>query len=144
MCLGCTICRVIAEMALEGKCAVNVLVTQSSPTLCDPMDCNLPGSSVHGTLQARTLEWGTSPFSRESFLTQGLNRKSCIAGRFCTVLATWETGGRWPSLKWSNRVTKQLKKQSNNKNKIPKVGIKIQSFYNIFPEMHIFQQQKQY
>ena len=32
------------------------LVAQSCPTLCDPMDCNLPGSSVHGLLQARILE----------------------------------------------------------------------------------------
>ena len=36
---------------------VKVLVTQLCPTLCDPMDCNLPGSSVHGILQARILEW---------------------------------------------------------------------------------------
>ena len=34
-------------------------VTQSCPTLCDPMDCSLPGSSVHGILQARILEWVT-------------------------------------------------------------------------------------
>ena len=33
-------------------------VAQSSPTLCDPMDCSLPGSSVHGIFQARRLEWG--------------------------------------------------------------------------------------
>ena len=32
-------------------------VTQSCPTLCDPMDCSLPGSSVHGIFQARVLEW---------------------------------------------------------------------------------------
>ena len=36
---------------------VKVLVTQSCLILCDPMDCHLPGSSVHGTLQARILEW---------------------------------------------------------------------------------------
>ena len=36
---------------------VCVLVTQSCPTLCDLMDCSLPGSSVHGILQARILEW---------------------------------------------------------------------------------------
>ena len=36
---------------------VKVLVTQSCPTLCDPMDCSLPGSSVHGIFQARVLEW---------------------------------------------------------------------------------------
>ena len=41
-----------------------VLVSQSCPTLCDPMDCNLPGSSVHGILQARMLEWVAVPFSR--------------------------------------------------------------------------------
>ena len=32
-------------------------VTQSCPTLCDPMDCSLPGSSIHGIPQARVLEW---------------------------------------------------------------------------------------
>ena len=45
---------------------VKVLVTQSCPTLCDCIDCGLPGSSVHGILQARILEWGAIPFSRES------------------------------------------------------------------------------
>ena len=38
-------------------------VTQSCLTLCDPMDCSLPGSSVHGILQARILEWVAIPFS---------------------------------------------------------------------------------
>ena len=38
-------------------------VTQSCPTLCDPMDCSLPGYSVHEVLQARILEWVTIPFS---------------------------------------------------------------------------------
>jgi len=36
-------------------------VTQSYPTLSDPMDCSLPGSSVHGIFQARVLEWGSHP-----------------------------------------------------------------------------------
>ena len=39
---------------------------QSYLTLCDPMDCSPPGSSVHGILQARILEWVTMPFSKES------------------------------------------------------------------------------
>ena len=43
-------------------------VTQSCPTLCDPMDC-----TVHGILQARILEWVAFPFSRGFFPTQGLN-----------------------------------------------------------------------
>ena len=38
-------------------------VTQSFPTLSDPMDCSLPGSSVHGSFQARVLEWGAMAFS---------------------------------------------------------------------------------
>jgi len=36
-------------------------VTQSCPTLSDPIDCSLPGSSIHGIFQARVLEWGASP-----------------------------------------------------------------------------------
>ena len=45
---------------------LKVLVAQSCPTLCDPMDCDPPGSSVHGILQARILEWLAVPFSRGS------------------------------------------------------------------------------
>src|SRR5574337_92375 len=40
-------------------------VAQSCPTLSDPMDCSLPGSSVHGIFQARVLEWGAIAFSEE-------------------------------------------------------------------------------
>ena len=40
-------------------------VAQSCPTLSDPMDCSLPGSSVHGIFQARVLEWGAIPFSEK-------------------------------------------------------------------------------
>ena len=45
---------------------VKVLVAQSSPTLCDPIDCGLQGFSVRGILQARMLEWVAIPFSRGS------------------------------------------------------------------------------
>ena len=40
-------------------------VTQSCPTLSDPMDCSLPSSSIHGIFQARVLEWGAIAFSKE-------------------------------------------------------------------------------
>ena len=46
--------------------SVLCLVTQSSLTLCNPVDCSLPGSSVHGILQARILEWVAMPSSRGS------------------------------------------------------------------------------
>ena len=39
-------------------------VAQSCPTLSDPMDCSLPGSSIHGIFQARVLEWGAIAFSQ--------------------------------------------------------------------------------
>ena len=39
--------------------------SQLCTTLCDPMDCSLPGSSVHGILQARVLEWGAITVSME-------------------------------------------------------------------------------
>ena len=45
---------------------VKVLVAQSCQTLCHPMDCSLPGSSVHGILQERILEWVAISFSRGS------------------------------------------------------------------------------
>ena len=47
----------IAEWRIHKSVCVYVLVTQSCPTLCDPTDCSPPGSSVHGILQARILEW---------------------------------------------------------------------------------------
>ena len=49
------------QCAVRGGCGV--LVTQLCPTLCDPMDCSPPGSSVHGALQARTLKWAAVSFS---------------------------------------------------------------------------------
>ena len=57
-------------------------------TLCDPLDCSLLGSSVHGILQAKILEWVAIPFSRGSSQPMGRTQVSCIAGRFFTVWAT--------------------------------------------------------
>ena len=48
-------------------------VAQSCPTHCNPMDCSPPGSSVHGILQARLLEWVAISFSRRSSWPRGLN-----------------------------------------------------------------------
>ena len=52
--------------SLELPVCVCVCVAQLCPTVCNPMDCSLPGSSVHGILQARILEWIAVPFSRGS------------------------------------------------------------------------------
>ena len=72
-----------------------VLGSQSCPTLCHPMDHNLPGSSVHGILQARILEWVVILFSKGSSQPRDRTQVSCIAGRFITVLATREALWRW-------------------------------------------------
>ena len=67
---------------------VKVLVTQSCPTLCDPMDSIPPGSSVHGILQARILEWVDMSSCRD--LPDPGIEPSLLAGKFCTTGATWE------------------------------------------------------
>ena len=63
---------------------VNVLVAQSCPTLCNPMDCNSLGASVHGILQARILEWVVIPFSRGSSPSRDQTQVPHSVGRFFT------------------------------------------------------------
>ena len=69
-------------------CCVKSL--QLSPTLCDPINCSPPGSSVHGILQARILEWAATLFSRGSSWPRDRTWVSHIAVRFFTVWATRE------------------------------------------------------
>ena len=61
---------------------------KSCPTLCDPIDCSSPGSSVHGILQARKVEWVAIPFSKRSSQSRNQTQVSCTVGRFSTVWAT--------------------------------------------------------
>ena len=65
-------------------------VAQSCPTLCDPMDCSLSGSSIHGIFQARVLEWIAISFSRGSSWPRNRTQVSRIAGRRFTFWATRE------------------------------------------------------
>ena len=64
---------------------VYVLVAQLCPTLCDPVDCSQTGSSVHGILKARILEWVEISFSRGSSQPKDQTHVSCIFRRFFTV-----------------------------------------------------------
>ena len=66
------------------------LFAQPCPTLCHPMACSPPGSSVHGILQARILEWVAMPSSRGSSQPRDRNQVSHIAGGFFTIWATRE------------------------------------------------------
>ena len=67
---------------------MRVKLLQLCPTLCDPMDCSLPGSSVHVILQARILEWVAISYSRGSSGPRDqtcVSCDSCIAGGFFIV-----------------------------------------------------------
>ena len=64
---------------------VKVLVAQSCPRLCNPMDCNLPGFTVHAILQAKILEWVAISFSRGYSQAMDQTQVSCITGRLFTV-----------------------------------------------------------
>ena len=65
-------------------------VAQSCPTLCDPMDCSLPGSSLHGILPARVLEWVAISSSRESSRPRDRAQVSHIGGGRFNLWATRE------------------------------------------------------
>ena len=69
-------------------------VTWSCPTLCDPMDCSLPGSSVQGIFQTRILEWVAISFSRRSSPPRDRTQVFCIVDRHFTVWATRECNER--------------------------------------------------
>ena len=79
---------------------------QSRPTLCNPMDCSPPGSSVHGVLQARMLEWVAMPFSRGSSWPRDWTRISYVscADGFLTTSTTREAlyngleSTKWPGI----------------------------------------------
>ena len=77
----------------EGKLklyAIESEIAQLCPTLCDPVDCSLPGSSVNGIFQARVLEWVAIAFPRGSSPPRDRTQVSRIVGRRFTVWATRE------------------------------------------------------
>ena len=81
-------------------------VAQSCPTLRDPMASSLPGSSIHGILDARILEWVAISFSRRSFRPRDRTQVSCIAGRCFTLWATREAPNKAKPI--PNYLLKQL------------------------------------
>ena len=103
--LGCTVSLVLLYQPysywfrqLERQW---VLVTHLRPTLCEPMDCSPPGSSVHGILKARIPEWVAITSSTGSSQPRDWTWVSCIAGGFFTVSATREAQRKhhWPPRK---------------------------------------------
>ena len=84
------------------RACMHAQLLQSCPTLCNPVDCSPPGSSVHGILQARILKWVITPSSRGSSQPRdptSVSWISYLAGGFFTHWATWK------------QVKKQVKKR---------------------------------
>ena len=86
----CNVLTLFPPWELSKLYYVLCLVAQSYLTLWDPINCGPPGSSVHGILQARILEWVAMPFSRGSSQPRDRTHFSCIAGGFFTIWATRE------------------------------------------------------
>ena len=86
-------------------------VAQSGPTLHDPTDCSLPGSSVHGIFQARILEWGATAFSdpppRVMEIKAKINKWDLIKLKsFCTIKETISKVKRQPS-EWEKIIANE-------------------------------------
>ena len=83
-----SLCYTLGPCCLFYTCEWASEVTQSCLTLCDPMDCSLPGSSIHVIFQASILEWVAISYSRRSSRPRDLTHVSRIVGRCFTVWAT--------------------------------------------------------
>ena len=86
------------------------MCAQSGLTLCDPMDCSLPGSSVHVILQARILEWVAVSFSRDRTWI------SCIAGRFFFMIWITKEAKALSIHTYTQNGNRKNPNNSNNKN----------------------------
>ena len=104
-------------MIALSPCHIHCMHAQSCLALCDPMDCNPPGSSVHGILQARILEWVAMPSSRGSSQPKDrihISSVTCIGRQVLHQGATWEVlpcpvlSGK-PSDTFTEDSTKKLK-----------------------------------
>ena len=87
-------------------------VAQSCPTLCDPMDCSLPGSTIHGSFQARILEWVAISFSIQCFSTRWVKSREGFVKQLCkqdAILpaASW-LEREWGGQGWVRRPPREL------------------------------------
>ena len=84
--------HIFFQIMVFSRCEGEGEVAQSCPTLCDPVDCNLLGFSIHGIFQARILEWVTISFSRGSSRPRDWTWVSRIGGRHFNLWATTGMG----------------------------------------------------
>ena len=98
------------ENGASGACVLPAKLLQLCPTLCNPMHYSLPGSSVHGILQARILEWVAVPFSGDlpdPGIKPASLKSPALAGRFFTTSATWEAH-QWCTLHQQQEIIQQV------------------------------------
>ena len=100
-------------------------VTQSYPTLCDPMDCSPPGSSVHGIFQARRQEWVAISSSRGSSRPRYRIWVSCVS---CI--------GRWVLYHWATREALLIKSLSVNIGAFPHIHTYLQIICQVYAVPH--------
>ena len=111
--LGVSIVFVSSRRSCRSSC-VFVLVSQLCPTLCDPMNCSSPGSSVHGILQARIQDWVAISFSRGSSRPiEPVSRHGNWARVSCI--------GRWILYYWVTREVPQVYLGNNKTIKLGRV-----------------------
>ena len=107
--ISCTAGRFFTNWAPKEAPFCCCELAQSCPTLCNPMDCSLPGSSVHGIFQARILEWVAISFSRESSRPRDQTWVSRFVGRrFYRLSHQGSRGSPMVSVKWLKEAVSVL------------------------------------
>ena len=96
-------------------CPLYAKSLQSSPTLCDPMDCSLPGSSAHGILQARVLEWLATRSSRGSSWPRDQTCGSCSSCIAADSSPLSHQGSPFKEKKWQHLLL-MIKFKCSSKN----------------------------
>ena len=88
------ICEPISGLSVLFNWSIQLNSTRACAqpclTLCDPMDCSLPGCSAHGVFQARILEWVAISSSRKSFWPRDWTHVSCVSCIERQILYCWE------------------------------------------------------
>ena len=112
-------CRFL-DIGVYSPALVKVLVHHSCPTLCNPMDCSPPGSSVHGISQARILEWVAIFFSREESILGTVSKpkedyeSENISRSFSLQKFSWFVPGKiWVGLENNLRCGRHFRRRTH-------------------------------
>ena len=128
----------ITNLIIETCKNVKVLITQLCLSLCDPMDCSLSGSSVHGILQAGILDWVAISFSKVSSWARDWTWVSCTAGRFFTIWATVQFSSvQSLSRVWLFAIPWIAARQASLSTTNSQNSLKLMSIESVMPSSHL-------